>query len=93
MRMAPRPKDTTKHRRTIEQKIAEAESRLARLRQRRRRREAQGKIIVGARLVARAKRDPKAAAFLRELVSDPPLRPHERAAVDALQSAVPGDEE
>ena len=50
--------------RTIEQKQAEADAKLARLRTQTRRLENGQKIILGGMLIAAAKRDPKVAAWL-----------------------------
>lgn len=49
---------------TIEQQIAEAEKKLALLRERRRSKETREKIIAGAVTIAEAMRDPKIAAWL-----------------------------
>lgn len=49
---------------TIEQQIAEAEKKLALLRERRRSKETREKIIAGAVAISEALRDPKFAAWL-----------------------------
>ena len=49
---------------TIEQQIADAEARLARLREKNRKKETRHKIIVGALVMAEASKDAKIAAWL-----------------------------
>ena len=75
-------KDERKSPKSIDQKIADLDARLARLRAKKRKRDTQAKIIVGGRLLAKARTSPEAAAFLKKLLAEPPLRDHERVVFD-----------
>lgn len=55
---------------TIEQQIAEAEAKLARLREKERKKDTRRKIIVGALVISEALNDPKMAKWLAKMIDD-----------------------
>lgn len=69
---------------TVEQKIAEAESRLARLRQQKSTKDTRRKIIVGALIIAEALKDPAAARKLSDLIAAKVIRDVDKADIATL---------
>lgn len=69
---------------TVEQKIAEAESRLARLRQQKSTKDTRRKIIVGALIIAEAMKDPAAARKLCDLIAAKVTRDVDKADIATL---------
>jgi len=69
---------------TLEQQIAEAEARLARLRTKERRKETRRKIIVGGMIIANAIDDPAAARKLAAMIEAKVTRSVDKADIEPL---------
>jgi len=83
--------------RTLEQKIAEAQANLARLKDKARSEDTRQKIVVGAAVISQALRSPSLAGRLLAILDAEPLRDHDKKAiaglVDTLQSVAARNEE
>jgi hypothetical protein len=69
---------------TLEQKIAEAQANLARLKDKARSEDTRQKIIVGAAVISQALRSPSLAGRLLAILDAEPLRDHDKKAVADL---------
>ena len=69
---------------TIDQQIADAEARLARLREKSRKKETRHKIIVGALVLNEASRDAKIAAWLLKQIDAKVTRDVDKADIAAV---------
>ena len=83
--------------RTLEQKIAEAQANLARLKDKARSEDTRQKIVVGAAIISQALRSPSLAGRLLAILDAEPLRDHDKKAVaslvDMLKSVAARNEE
>ncbi len=83
--------------RTLEQKIAEAQANLARLKVKARSEDTRQKIVVGAAVISQAVRSPSLAGRLLAILDAEPLRDHDKKAVagliDTLKSVASKNEE
>lgn len=83
--------------RTLEQKIAEAQANLARLKDKARSEDTRQKIVVGAAVISQALRSPSLAGRLLCILDAEPLRDHDKKAVaglvDTLKSVAARNEE
>lgn len=83
--------------RTLEQKIAEAQANLARLKDKARSEDTRQKIVVGAAVISQALRSPSLAVRLLAILDAEPLRDHDKKAVaglvDTLRSVAARNEE
>lgn len=83
--------------RTLEQKIAEAQLNLARLKDKARSADTRQKIVVGAAVISQALRSPSLAGRLLAILDAEPLRDHDKTAVaglvDKLKSVMAEKEE
>lgn len=70
--------------RTLEQKIAEAQANLARLKDKARSEDTRQKIVVGAAVISQAVRSPSLAGRLLAILDAEPLRDHDKKAVANL---------
>jgi len=70
--------------RTLEQKIAEAQANLARLKDKARSEDTRQKIVVGAAVISQAVRSPSLAGRLLAILDAEPLRDHDKKAVAGL---------
>lgn len=70
--------------RTLEQKIAEAQANLARLKDKARSEDTRQKIVVGAAVISQALRSPSLAGRLLAILDAEPLRDHDKKAVASL---------
>lgn len=70
--------------RTLEQKIAEAQLKLAGLKEKARSADTRQKIVVGAAVIARALQSESLARELLAILEAEPMRDHDRAAVSGL---------
>ena len=70
--------------RTLEQKIAEAQANLARLKDKARSEDTRQKIVVGAAVISQAVRSPSLAGRLLAILDAEPLREHDKKAVAGL---------
>lgn len=70
--------------RTLEQKIAEAQANLARLKDKARSEDTRQKIVVGAAVISQALRSPSLAGRLLAILDAEPLRDHDKKAVAGL---------
>jgi len=82
--------------RTLEQKIAEAQANLARLKDKARSEDTRQKIIVGAAVISQAVRSQSLAGRLLAILDAEPLRDHDKKAVagliEKLKSVSGGDD-
>jgi hypothetical protein len=82
---------------TLEQKIAEAQANLARLKDKARSEDTRQKIIVGAAVISQALRSSSLAGRLLAILEAEPLRDHDKKAVadliTKLKSVAPKDVE
>jgi hypothetical protein len=69
---------------TLEQKIAEAQANLARLKDKARSEDTRQKIIVGAAVISQALRSQSLAGRLLAILEAEPLRDHDKKAVSGL---------
>lgn len=69
---------------TLEQKIAQAQANLARLKDKARSEDTRQKIIVGAAVISQALRSPSLAGRLLAILDAEPLRDHDKKAVADL---------
>lgn len=74
--------------RTLEQKIAEAQANLARLKDKARSEDTRQKIVVGAAVISQAVRSPNLASRLLAILDAEPLRDHDKKAVAGLVDAL-----
>lgn len=74
--------------RTLEQKIAEAQANLARLKDKARSEDTRQKIVVGAAVISQAVRSPSLAGRLLAILDAEPLRDHDKKAVAGLVDAL-----
>lgn len=74
--------------RTLEQKIAEAQANLARLKDKARSEDTRQKIVVGAAMISQAVRSPSLAGRLLAILDAEPLRDHDKKAVAGLVDAL-----
>jgi hypothetical protein len=74
----------TKMARTLEQKIAEAQANLARLKDKARSEDTRQKIVVGAAVISQALRSSSLAGRLLAILEAEPLRDHDKKAVAGL---------
>lgn len=70
--------------RTLEQKIAEAQANLARLKDKARSEDTRQKIVVGAAVISHALRSSSLAGRLLAILEAEPLRDHDKKAVAGL---------
>ena len=70
--------------RTLEQKIAEAQANLARLKDKARSEDTRQKIVVGAAVISQALRSSSLAGRLLAILDAEPLRDHDKKAVAGL---------
>ena len=70
--------------RTLEQKIAEAQANLARLKDKARSEDTRQKIVVGAAVISQALRSSSLAGRLLAILEAEPLRDHDKKAVAGL---------
>jgi len=70
--------------RTLEQKIAEAQANLARLKDKARSEDTRQKIVVGAAVISQALRSASLAGRLLAILEAEPLRDHDKKAVAGL---------
>lgn len=70
--------------RTLEQKIAEAQANLARLKDKARSEDTRQKIVVGAAVISQALRSTSLAGRLLAILEAEPLRDHDKKAVAGL---------
>ncbi len=70
--------------RTLEQKIAEAQANLARLKDKARSEDTRQKIVVGAAVISQALRSPSLAGRLLAILDAEPLRDHDKKVVAGL---------
>lgn len=70
--------------RTLEQKIAEAQANLVRLKDKARSEDTRQKIVVGAAVISQALRSPSLAGRLLAILDAEPLRDHDKKAVAGL---------
>lgn len=70
--------------RTLEQKIAEAQANLARLKDKARSEDTRQKIVVGAAVISQALRSASLAGRLLAILEAEPLRDHDKRAVAGL---------
>lgn len=82
--------------RTLDQKIAEAQANLARLKDKARSEDTRQKIVVGAAVISQAVRSPSLAGRLLAILDAEPLRDHDKKAVagliEKLKSVAGGDD-
>ena len=69
---------------TLEQKIAEAQAKLARLKEKARSEDTRQKIVVGAAVISQALRSSSLAGRLLAILEAEPLRDHDKKAVAGL---------
>lgn len=69
---------------TLEQKIAEAQAKLARLKDKARSEDTRQKIVVGAAVISQALRSSSLACRLLAILEAEPLRDHDKKAVAGL---------
>lgn len=69
---------------TLEQKIAEAQAKLARLKDKARSEDTRQKIVVGAAVISQALRSASLAGRLLAILEAEPLRDHDKKAVAGL---------